>query len=104
MPNPTPGPAEVRIEALSDPDEALVRKRCAFCGVGPMTMEWRLLDGAVSSPVDQASWFPTGPVREAKMQCSSCKCLAYGLLIGGRVGDDGLLTGLFVSLPDLVRW
>lgn len=103
MPDPTPIPAAARTEALFDPDEALVRKRC-FCGVGPMTMEWRLLNDAVSSPIDQASWFPTMPVREAKMQCSSCKCLAYGLLIDGRVGADGIPTGIFVSLPDLVRW
>lgn len=76
-----------------------VQKRCAFCGVVGTVLSWRPMPGAVSSPMEQSTWFPTMPVYEAKVRCRSCKCLSYGLLVFGHLDERGRLNGQFVVLP-----
>ncbi|WP_047892581.1 hypothetical protein [Micromonospora sp. RV43] len=82
-----------------DEGEVAVEKRCAWCGVVGTVLTWRLMAYAVSSPLEQSTWFPTMPVREAKVSCRSCENTSYGLLVFGYRDDRGRLNGHFVVLP-----
>jgi hypothetical protein len=94
---------EGRGKTPSPPEKCVIRKRCAFCGASPVEMEHTVLAGAGSSPLTQESWFPTSLVRVATIRClSSCKSLTFGLIIGFRLGDDGVATGNFVLLPETI--
>ena len=88
--------------ALEESGERPVRKRCVFCGSGPMTLSWRPTPEpdlrVFSSPLDESPWWPENWVRDAKLRCSKCRNLSYGRLVGGHVTADGMVTGEFMTV------